>query len=172
MKPSILTIVGKSNNGKTTLVERLVAELTGRGYRIGTAKHTHCGFDIDKKGKDTWRHRQAGAVSTLMVTDDQAVLVKTDTRSDKEKLTLYHQDTDLVIAEGFKRLDLPRIEIFRTGSGHERPLFLEDKTRGISRLLAFVTDSDHQPGVPVFGLDEIDAIADFIETECIKGKTG
>lgn len=170
MKPYILTIVGKSNNGKTTLMEKLVAALTQKGYRIGTAKHTHCGFDIDKKGKDTWRHRNAGAVSTLMVTDDQVIMIKNDTRKEEEKLQEYLNDADLILAEGFKRLDLPKIEIFRKKSGHDRPLFMDNDALIKKMLKAFVTDSDYKPDVPVFGLNEISSLADFIEKQFITRK--
>lgn len=158
MKPKIISIAGKSNSGKTTLLEKLISELNGRGYKIGSVKHTHDGFDFDKKGKDSWRHKKAGARSTLVITDTRIALVKDDTRSYVEKMRAFLGDMDLILAEGFKKQPLTKIEIFRTNSNHKEPMCLEDPN-----LIAFVTDSSHQPDVPVFGLDEVKEIASFIE---------
>ncbi|MCP4718023.1 MAG: molybdopterin-guanine dinucleotide biosynthesis protein B, partial [Desulfobacteraceae bacterium] len=89
MKPQILSIAGKSNSGKTTLLEKLIFELNSRGYKIGSVKHTHDGFDFDKKGKDSWRHKKAGATATLVVTDTKIALVKEDTSSYIEKMKTF-----------------------------------------------------------------------------------
>lgn len=159
MTPQIVLIVGKSNSGKTTLVEKLIRELTQRGLSIGSVKHTHDKFDFDKKGKDSWRHKKAGAHATLVVTDTRVALVRDDERPYIEKMQAYLEGTDLIIAEGFKNLGLPKIEIFRTASPHTSPLCLEDPN-----LMAFVTDSNVRPGVPVFGLEDISALANFIES--------
>lgn len=158
MTTDIITIVGKSDSGKTTLLEKLIAELTGRGYRIGTVKHAHDGFEMDKDGKDSWRHRKAGAHATLVITDDKIAMIRDDRTSYIEKMQTYLFDVDIILAEGFKRQRLPKIEIFRTNSGHKEPLCMEDQT-----LIAFVTDSGYKPNVPVFGLEDIGRIADFIE---------
>lgn len=158
MTTDIITIVGKSDSGKTTLLEKLIAELTGRGYRIGTVKHAHDGFEMDKDGKDSWRHRKAGAHATLVITDDKIAMIRDDRTGYIEKMQTYLFDVDIILAEGFKRQKLPKIEIFRTNSGHKEPLCMEDQT-----LIAFVTDSGYKPNVPVFGLEDIGRIADFIE---------
>ncbi|MFH2058786.1 MAG: molybdopterin-guanine dinucleotide biosynthesis protein B [Pseudomonadota bacterium] len=168
MKPKIITIVGKANSGKTTLLEKLVACLTQRGYRIGTVKHTHCGFDMDRKGKDSWRHRQAGASATLVVTDDQAIIIKDDIRTPAQKMGEYLKDMDLIIAEGFKSHNFAKIEVFRKDSSHNAPLFMDNTMNVSQNLLAFVTDSDYLPDVPVYGLEDIGSIADLIETDFIK----
>ncbi len=89
MKTKIISIAGKSNSGKTTLLERLIFELNSRGYKIGSVKHTHDGFDFDKPGKDSWRHKRAGARATLVVTDTKIALVKEDTRSDIDKMQTF-----------------------------------------------------------------------------------
>lgn len=159
MTPQILLIVGKSNSGKTTLVEKLIRELKGRGYAIGSVKHAHDRFDFDKKGKDSWRHKKAGADATLVVTDTKVALVKDDVREPAEKMAAYLGGMDLVIAEGFKRQALPKIEIFRTAAPHKEPLCLDDPN-----LKALVTDADIRTGVPVFGLEQIPQLADFVET--------
>lgn len=163
MKPQIITIVGKSNSGKTTLLEKLIAVLTQRGYRIGTVKHAHDGFEIDKEGKDSWRHQKAGARATLVVTQNKIALVKEDKTDFIEKMNTYLPDMDLILAEGFKKQALPKIEVFRTQSVHKEPLCMMD-----NHLVAFVTDSEYRPNVPVFGLEEIDKIADFIELHFLK----
>ena len=158
MRPPIICIAGKSNSGKTTLLEKLIFELTRRGYKIGSAKHTHDGFDFDKKGKDSWRHKKAGATATLVVTDTKIALVKEDTRSYLEKLVTFLGDCDLILAEGFKKQPLKKIEIFRTDGDHKAPMCLRDP-----HLIAFVTDGDYRPPVPVFGLNDVQEIASFIE---------
>ncbi|WP_027362792.1 molybdopterin-guanine dinucleotide biosynthesis protein B [Desulfospira joergensenii] len=158
MKPQIISIAGKSNAGKTTLMEKLIAELTRRGYEIGSVKHAHDGFEIDKEGKDSWRHKNAGASAALIVTGTKAALVKDDRRPALEKLEAYLGDMDIILVEGLKQEHLPKIEIFRKGGDYDRPLFLDSPD-----LIAFVTDSDFSPDVPLFGLDQIDAIASFIE---------
>lgn len=166
--PKIIAIVGKANSGKTTLLEKLVTCLTKRGYRIGTVKHTHCGFDMDRKGKDSWRHRQAGASATLVVTDDQAIVIKDDTRTPAQKMGEYLQDMDLIIVEGFKSQNFTKIEVFRKDSSHKVPLFMDKTMNVLQNLVAFVTDSEYQPDVPVYGLEDIELIADFIEINFLK----
>jgi molybdopterin-guanine dinucleotide biosynthesis protein B len=168
MTPQILLIVGKSNSGKTTLVEKLIRELKSRRYNIGSVKHTHDRFDFDKEGKDSWRHKKAGADATLVVTDTRVALVKEDDRSPQTKMLDYLHGADIIIAEGFKTQALPKIEIFRKDSPHTSPLCLDDPN-----LVAFVTDSDPRPLVPLFGLEEIEELADFIENSyLIPGQKG
>ena len=158
MKPQIISIAGKSNAGKTTLLEKLITELTRRGYGIGSVKHAHDGFEIDKEGKDSWRHKKAGARATLVVTSQKIALVKDDSRPPLEKLRTYLGDMDIILVEGLKQEHLPKIEIFRKGGDYDQPLFLDSPD-----LIAFVTDTELRPDVPVFGLDETEAIASFIE---------
>ena len=163
MKPKIITIVGKSNSGKTTLLEKLIALLTDRGYKIGSVKHAHDGFEMDKQGKDSWRHRKAGAKATLVITQNQVAIVKDDKAGFIEKMSSYLWDMDIILAEGFKKQNLPKIEVFRTESVHKKPLCMEDKN-----LIAFITNSDYKPDVPLFGLEDISQIADFIESDFLK----
>ena len=158
MKTQIISIAGKSNSGKTTLLEKLIFELNSRGYKIGSVKHTHDGFDFDKKGKDSWRHKRAGARATLVVTDTKIALVKEDTSSYIQKMETFLGDNDLILAEGFKKQPLPKIEIFRSDSDHKEPMCLDDPN-----LIAFVTDAQYHPRVPVFGLNDVQEIASFIE---------
>ena len=153
MKKKIITIVGKSNSGKTTLLEKVIALLTDKGYKIGSVKHAHDGFEMDKEGKDSWRHRKAGAGATLVISKNKVAMVKDDSTSYIEKMQSYLSDMDIILAEGFKKQALPKIEIFRTDSGHNEPLCMADKD-----LIAFVTDSNYKPDVPIFGLEDINNI--------------
>ena len=159
----VISMVGKSGVGKTTVLERVIVEIKRRGYKVGTIKHDTHGFEVDRPGKDSWRHRRAGAQSTLVVGDTKVALIKDDPSSYIEKMEFYLSDRDIILAEGFKKQALPKIEIFRTESVHESPLCLEDEN-----LIAFVTDSDHRPDVPVFGLEDIGPISDFIENNFLK----
>ncbi len=159
MKPDIITIIGKSNSGKTTLIEKLISTLAQKGYKIGSVKHAHHGFEIDTPGKDSWRHKNAGASATLVISPDQTALIKDDKTDDLKRMYTYLPDVDMILAEGFKSFDLPKIEIFRKDGEHKTPIALNDDL-----LIAFVTDTDHTPPVPIFDLDNINGIVNFLET--------
>jgi molybdopterin-guanine dinucleotide biosynthesis protein B len=162
MMQTIISIVGKSGSGKTTLIEKLIPELKRRGYRIGTIKHAAHGVQMDKEGKDSWRHRNAGADTVVVVSDDTVAMVKNRAGIELSRLAAYFDDVDLIITEGFKRETRPKIEIFRAGV-HRTPLCMGDE-----QLVAFVTDSNFEPDVPIFGLDEITKLADLIEHKFIR----
>ncbi len=163
MKPEIIAVVGKSNSGKTTLLEKIIPELKSRGYRLGIVKHAHHGFEMDKKGKDSWRHKKAGADATLVISPATIALVKDEEPESVQDIRKYLSDMDIIITEGFKREMIPKIEIFRKAGKHREPLCMDDKN-----LAAFVTDSDYKPDVPKFFLNDIEKIADFIEEHFIK----
>ncbi|NVL89870.1 MAG: molybdopterin-guanine dinucleotide biosynthesis protein B [Desulfobacterales bacterium] len=157
--PPIVSIVGKSEAGKTTLVERLVSELRVRGYCIGTIKHNVHGFDIDHEGKDSWRHKQAGA-HTVAVSSSKKVAVVKDVETEETLDGLaskYFQDVDIILTEGYKKKQRPKIEVFR-GQVHETPLCKGDK-----HLMVFVSDIDLDMGVPRFELNDIKGLGDFVE---------
>lgn len=156
--PHLITFVGHSNSGKTTLIENLIPELKRRGYRIGTIKHTHHGFSMDQKGKDTYRHRAAGADAVLAASPGQIALVKSTTEDSLDSLLPYFQEMDIVLVEGFKQEKKPKIEVFRSQI-QQTPLFPEDDL-----LMAVVTDSPHSARVPVFQFEDVQAICDLIET--------
>ena len=159
MTNKLISIVGKSNSGKTTLIEKLIMVLSERGYKVGTVKHAHSRFDIDTKGKDSWRHKNAGAYATLLISDSNVALIRDDITPYTEKIEKYLDgEVDIILVEGFKKQDLPKIEIFRTESGHKYPMFLSDKN-----LIAFVTNSHHKAEVPTFGTEDISELVDFIE---------
>jgi molybdopterin-guanine dinucleotide biosynthesis protein B len=152
----LITIVGKSNSGKTTLLTKLIPEIKKRGYRIGTIKHAHHGFDMDREGKDSYRHKQAGAEATLVSSPGRIGMVRDEDSESLMDLKHYLSDMDIIICEGFKREKVPKIEIFRKDV-HKTPLCIDDEG-----LIAMVTDADVEINVPTFGLSEIEALASFI----------
>ena len=152
----IVSIVGKSGSGKTTLIEKVVKELTQRGLRVGTIKHTYHKFEIDKKGKDSWRHMEAGAETVAVVTDSKIAIFKNQALEDLTSLKTYFQDMDIVLTEGFKEKTMPKIEVFRS-SVHPALLCKDDK-----RLVAIVTDDAMDIDVPLFRLKDIKGLADFL----------
>ena len=112
--PPVLCVVGFSGSGKTTLLVQLVTNLTRRGLRVATIKHDVHGFDMDQPGKDSWRHKQAGAAATVVTSPKQIGMVM-DADHDHQPLELIPllPAVDIVLVEGFKRSDLPKIEVFR-----------------------------------------------------------
>ena len=155
--PPILSIVGRSQSGKTTIIEKLIPELKKRGYRIGTIKHAHHGFDIDKSGKDSWRHRHAGADAVVVAAPGQIALVKDDQSDSLDGLLHYFDGMDLIITEGYKTQSKPKIEVLRAAR-HSRLVCADDPW-----LVAVVTDVACDSNVPVFGLEDITPLADLIE---------
>jgi molybdopterin-guanine dinucleotide biosynthesis protein B len=154
--PPVISIVGKSESGKTTLIEQLLPELKRRGYRIGVVKHAHHGFDMDRKGKDSYRHKQAGADTVMIASPGRIAMIK-DVRGERlDDLIPFFKDMDLLITEGFKRERVPKIEIFRA-ERHQHPACLEDDT-----LMAMVSDTPLDITVPQFATADIQAIAEFI----------
>jgi len=153
----MICIVGRSQSGKTTLIEKLIPELKARGYRIGTIKHSHHVFDFDKSGKDSWRHKDAGAETVVIASPGKIAMVKNDHHENLAGLHRFFDDLDLVITEGYKNESRPKIEVVRAARNPE-PLLASDPN-----LVAVVTDAPLDLAVPVFGLEDITALADFIE---------
>lgn len=160
MSLKLLGIAGFKNAGKTTLTERLVRELTSRHYRISTIKHAHHGFDIDQEGRDSWRHRQAGASEVAIVSVKRWALVH-ELRGEAEPPLIETlsklSPCDLVLTEGYKRENHPKIEVRNLDLGHPE-LAGEDKS-----VIAIAANGaiDNSP-VPVFDREDVRALADFI----------
>ena len=154
--PVTISVIGHSGSGKTTLIAKLVSELKHRNYKIGTIKHASHGFNMDKKGKDSWLHREAGADTVMVATTGKIAIIKDEPDDRLDNLESYFCDMDLVITEGYKNETRPKIEVFRV-AGKSEPI-CPDRD-----LIAFVTDSDINPGVRKFGLEDIKPLADFIE---------
>jgi molybdopterin-guanine dinucleotide biosynthesis adapter protein len=155
----IVSIVGRSNTGKTTLIEKLIPELKGRGYRVATIKHNVHGFDIDHKGKDSWRHRAAGAQATLIASPHSVALIE-DVDRDYELEELrdrYIDNVDIILSEGFKKNSHPKIEIVRTELKHDPLCVKEDN------LIAVASDTYLDRGVPCLDINDVRGLADLIE---------
>lgn len=159
--PPVISVIGKSKSGKTTLIEKLIPELRGRGFRIGIIKHAFHEFEIDKKGKDSWRHKAAGAETVVVSSPRYVTMVKDFQGENLAELEFFFPDVDLVITEGFKKENKPQIEVFRKAQ-HKTPLSTTNQN-----LIAMVTDSNLSLSVPTFGLDDIKEIADIIEKNFI-----
>jgi molybdopterin-guanine dinucleotide biosynthesis protein B len=149
--------VGYSGTGKTTLMVALVAELTERGFRVGTIKHDAHSFDMDRPGKDSYRHKAAGATASLISSPAKIALVA-DVAHDHqpEELLAMMPPTDIVLVEGFKRARLPKIEVFRPESGKKAAC------QGDEDLIAVISDTPVDWGVPRFASNQVDALADFV----------
>ena len=157
--PQMISIVGRSQSGKTTLIEKLIPALKRRGYKIGTIKHSHHIFDFDKTGKDSWRHKDAGAETVIIASPGKIAMVKNDYRGSLDGLQRFFDDLDLIITEGYKKEDKPKIEVVRAAR-HADVLLENDK-----HLVAVVSDVELQLNVPVFDLEDVDRLADFIEAK-------
>ena len=155
-------IVGWKNSGKTGLMERLVAEFVGRGLSVSTLKHAHHVFDVDHPGKDSHRHREAGAREVLLSSRNRWALMHELRGADEmplEELLAKLSPVDLVLIEGYKRDAHPKVEAHRAET--RQPLIaLEDAT-----VKAVASDSAPDVDRPLFHLDDTAAIADFIASE-------
>ena len=160
----VVSFVGRSNSGKTTLIVKVITELKRRGYRVGVIKHDAHGFEIDHEGKDSWRHKKAGASTVALSSAAKFAVIK-----DVEKewpperiIAAYLSDVDIVVAEGFKTSPFPKIEVVRNENSPE-PVCARDK-----RLIALATDAPLNAKVPVFDLNGYKKITSFIIKEIIK----
>jgi len=159
--PPIVSIIGKSKSGKTTLIEKLVQELKSRGYRVATIKHIPQGVSFDEPGKDSWRHIQAGSEATAIGSPDKIVMIRPvgqDATLD-EIARFLGEDYDIILTEGFKQGNAPKIEVHRK----DVPL-LQD----IKKLIAIVTDEPLESKTRQFSPEGIKDIADLLEKGFIK----
>jgi molybdopterin-guanine dinucleotide biosynthesis adapter protein len=154
----IVSIVGKSDSGKTTLIEKLLPELTSRGYRVATVKHDTHGFEVDREGKDSWRHKRAGAHTVVISSPNKVALIRDverDLNLDEIRAKLI-RDVDLIISEGYKRGDQPKVEVFRKEVHKELLCTAEDK------LIAIASNQTFDIGVPCYDLEDMKGLAEFI----------
>lgn len=157
-------LAGWSGAGKTTLLKRLIPELVGRGLRVSTVKHAHEGFEIDLPGKDSYEHRKAGATEVLIASSRRFAIIhehRAEPEPDLGALIGKLAPVDLLLVEGFKRHDHDKLEVHRAANGKA---FLHT---GDARIVAVATDAPAPNAArPVFHLDEIARIADFILAHC------
>ena len=162
--PPVISVVGKSGSGKTTLIEKLIPELKKRGYRVGVVKHALHGFNFDIKGKDSWRHKEAGADAVMVASAGKIAMVKENLCGTLDCLQPYFQDMDLVITEGYKKEDKPKIEVIRKSRSSESVCGQND------HLIAVVTDTNIPVNIPKFNFDDAESLADLIEKNFLKTK--
>jgi len=152
----IVSFVGYSNSGKTTFLVKVIKELKKRGYRIAVIKHDGHDFEIDHRDKDTWKHRQAGADVVCIASAQQlAIMQRTLTPLVLDEIIPLIDNVDLILTEGFKQENKPQIEVNRQGSQY---LGKKDNT------IALVADALRYDGIPNFGLDDAEGVADFLQS--------
>ena len=156
----VFGIIGWKNAGKTGLMERLVTEITSRGFSVSTLKHAHHRFDVDQPGKDSYRHREAGAKEVLLASGQRWALMHEMRGAEEpalDDLLNKLSPVDVVLVEGFKSGNHPKLCAHRTATGN--PPILEPN------VLAVASDTPLDLSLPVFDLDDTTALADFILAE-------
>ena len=163
MPPPILSIIGKSKSGKTTLIESLIRELKQRGYRVGTIKHhSHPGFEIDQPGKDTWRHAQAGSDHVIISAPDKIAAIRTLSEElSLDEVAAGMQDVDIILTEGYKRAGKPAIEVVRSPRSHT---LMDD----LPNLIAVASNVHVETDRPQFALDDAEGLTDLIEDHFLR----
>ncbi|MBN2418449.1 MAG: molybdopterin-guanine dinucleotide biosynthesis protein B [Deltaproteobacteria bacterium] len=150
-------IAGWSGSGKTTLVEKLLPELKKKKLKVGTVKHHHAALEPDTPGKDSYRHRKAGADKTIIAAPNSVtMMMSVDHEPVLNELIPLMNDMDIVVVEGYKMEKQPKIEVFRS-LVHEKPRFLDDPD-----LIAIASDTELDSPVPVFDINNPEKLADFI----------
>ena len=165
MPMRVIGLAGWSGAGKTTLITKVIPVLKGRGLKVATVKHAHHEFDLDRPGKDSWLHREAGASEVAVVSSRRWALIHELNGEPEPPLAdilAKLSPVDLVIIEGFKRHAHPKLEIYRAGVG--KPLiYPEDDC-----IVAIATDAPlPQAQLPVLMLDDVEAIASVLQAEAL-----
>lgn len=157
----VVNVIGKGSNvGKTTLMEGLISELKNRGLTVATIKHDVHGFDIDKKGKDTYRHRQAGAETVVISSKNRFAMIKElEEEVSLEEIIKMVSDKDIVLVEGYKKSNLRKIEVYREGVS-EKIITPKEK------LIAVASNENiYYEDVPIINKDNYKMLADLVEKE-------
>ena len=171
--PKTVSFIAKSGTGKTTLIVKIIKILTDRGYRVSSVKHTDHDFEADIQGKDSWRHKNAGAFSTMLISNGKAAFFSDiDSSFDMETavvISKYFSRSDIVIIEGFKDLKMKKIELLRKETTPDlKPRFKNDPNLILVCADEFIKDL----GVPQLNINDSEKIADFIEDNIIKTFNG
>lgn len=161
MNKFVISISGKSGSGKTTLLKKIIPLLKKKGYKVGAIKHTHHDFEIDKRGKDSWAYRKAGAKSVVISSNERIAFVRELDNEVPAREIIYRlfNDVDIILIEGYKKEDFPRIEVIGKNSKEEinRTFF------NSSFLLMIVSEEPLETFVPVFNPNKTNKIVEFIE---------
>ncbi|MHB8231631.1 MAG: molybdopterin-guanine dinucleotide biosynthesis protein B [bacterium] len=166
--PKIISFIAKSGTGKTTLIEKIIKILSERGYKVSSVKHTDHDFDADIPGKDSWRHKKAGAHSTMLLSNGKMAFFS-DVDSSFEiidNIPQYFNGSDVVIIEGFKDLKIKKIELLRKdlNPGGLRPSYGNDPNLVLICGDEFIEDLK----TPQININDSEKIADFIERNIIE----
>ena len=157
MSPPIVCFVGRSNSGKTTLIERLIPELTRAGYRVATIKHAGHGFDLDTEGKDSWRHKRAGASKVVVLSKGSLAMfadVPEELPVEQVRDQFVNDGIDLIIAEGWKSEGFPKVVVVREE--------LQEVQVSLEGLLAVASIKPIECDVPWFDRDDVKSLAQLI----------
>ncbi|HRQ58745.1 MAG TPA: molybdopterin-guanine dinucleotide biosynthesis protein B [Azoarcus taiwanensis] len=155
----VFGIAGWSNSGKTTLIEKVIPCLIARGLRVAVIKHAHHGFDLDRPGKDSFRHREAGATQVLMLSSQRWVLMnelRDEAEPPLETQLEMLAGNDVVLIEGFKAAAVPKVEVYREVNG-KPPLWSENP-----HVVAVATNDITECPLPLLPIDDAEAVAAFI----------
>lgn len=155
----VFGFAGWSGSGKTTLIEKIIPQITSRGLSVSVIKHAHHGFDVDKPGKDSWRHREAGASEILLISDERWVLMHELRGAPEPDLDVQLgrlSPCDIVLVEGFKNVQIPKLEVHRPA--HGRPLLYPDNPA----IVAIATDGELDAPLERLDLNDPAAVAGFI----------
>jgi molybdopterin-guanine dinucleotide biosynthesis protein B len=164
LQGKLLLVVGRKKVGKTTLIERLLEELTGRGYRLGSIKYTTGDHEFDTPGKDSYRHSQAGAESTMIISPHRAAIFSKSLGEGQleEVADSLFRECDLVLGEGFRHSPYPKIEVHNPADD-PAPLCSEE-----DNLIAVVSSGKVEIGVPCFSPEQFSSLVEFIEEKFLK----
>jgi molybdopterin-guanine dinucleotide biosynthesis protein B len=153
----VISVVGKSGVGKTTALEKIIRELKGRGYTVGTVKHDTHGFEVDRPGKDSWRHAHAGSDAVVISGPSRMALIRRlEAEMPLDAIVPLMGDVDLVITEGYKRGDKPKIEVTRLERGTELLCQPEE-------LIGIMADYPVETPVPQFALNDAAGVVDLLK---------
>ncbi len=159
MIPPIVCFVGRSNSGKTTLIERLIPELTQAGYRVATIKHAGHGFDLDTEEKDSWRHKRAGASQVVVLSKGSLAMfadVPEELSVEEVRDRFVNDSINLIIAEGWKSQGFPKVVVVREE--------LQEVDVTLEGLIAIASIKPINADVPWFDRDDVQGLAKFIIT--------
>lgn len=160
----ILAIVGRSNSGKTTLLERLIPEMQRRGYRVAAVKHLYHRAEFDVPGKDSWRLAQAGADQVILAAPDRVIRIRRWAREPTlAEAVADVRGVDLILVEGHKRADVAKIEVSRRARATELACAQDE------RLVAVVSDQRFSVEVPQFEMDDVAGLADWLVERFLEG---
>lgn len=154
----VISVVGYSDSGKTTILVKIIEGLKNRGRKVATIKHHRGDFEMDQAGTDTFKHMKAGSETTILSSPSKFALIsKVDKEKSLDELIEMITDVDIIITEGYKKEDKPKIEVFRKANNKERIMGIEDE------LIAVISDDELIEDVEKFSFEDVNEIVNFID---------